>query len=64
VIFPYGPMPDMTMFDSYSPNRFIQQCPYCHVIHETATDREEWCEDHKEQKGEQCPGCPKCSEVP
>lgn len=54
---------------------YIQECPFCHVLHENKDQFNEWCEDHRELYGLflrrnrtateypwQCPGCPQCKE--
>ncbi len=55
---------------------YLQQCPYCHVIHENKVEAQIWCEEHADKKSLwdnrksarvvwnswACPGCPQCEE--
>ena len=60
----------------HTPNAYIQECPYCHAIHETRSQHDEWCEEHQDRKqmwqrrkspakddvpgAWECGGCDKC----
>lgn len=59
----------------YSRHMYVQECPYCHAIHEKAAQFDEWCDEHlakkeiwqrrkRPAKGDgawECQGCEACA---